>query len=74
MTKQKGFWPRLISVGIVAVSVLSSVILFDGFRIYDLVIDGCLIYVLFFADVQRDTAGRRFQNSGTTHRRRSSKD
>ena len=38
--------PKLISIGIVAVSVLSSVLLFDGFRIYDLLIDGCLIYIL----------------------------
>ena len=57
--KQKGLLPRLIRVGIVAVSVLSSVVLFGRFRIYDLLIDGCLVYVLFFADVQRGAAGRR---------------
>ncbi|MGN0293623.1 MAG: DUF6518 family protein [Lachnospiraceae bacterium] len=61
MTKSKGVLPRLISIGIVAVSVLSSILLFDGFRIYDLLIDGCLIYVLFFVDVQRGTAGRRIK-------------
>ena len=54
MTKQKGVFPQIISIGIVAVSVLSSALLFDGFRIYDLLIDGCLIYFLFFADVQRN--------------------
>ena len=68
MTKQKGMCPRLISIGIVAVSVLSSVLLFDGFRLYDLLIDGCLIYVLFFADVQRGTAGRGLKKTGMTRR------
>ena len=70
MTKQKGGLPRLISIGIVAVSVLSSVLLFDGFRIYDLLIDGCLIYALFFADVQRNDAGSRFKKTSMTHHRR----
>ena len=56
MTKQKGLLPKIISIGIVTVCVLSSVLLFDGFRIYDLLINGCLIFFLFFADVRRDTA------------------
>ena len=50
----KGILPKIISIGIVGVSVLSSVLLFDRFRIYDLLIDGCLIFLLFFVDVQRD--------------------
>ena len=70
MTKQKGLLPKIISIGIVAVSVLSSVLLFDGFRIYDLLIDGCLIYALFFADVQRNDAGSRFKKTSMTHHRR----
>ena len=70
MTKQKGLWPKIISIGIVAVSVLSSVLLFDGFRIYDLLIDGCLIFFLFFVDVQRDTAGRRFRKRRMAHQRK----
>ena len=52
MTKQKGLIPRLISVGIVGVSVLSSLLLFDGLDISDLLIDGCLIYFLFLAEVK----------------------
>ena len=36
----KGILPKIISIGIVGVSVLSSVLLFDRFRIYDLLIDG----------------------------------
>lgn len=53
MTKESGVLPKLISAGIVAVSVLSSVILFDRLRIYDVVIDGILIYFCFFAKVER---------------------
>ena len=53
MTKEKGVFPKIISVGIVLVSILSSVILFDGFRIYDFFIDGLLIYFLFFHKVKR---------------------
>lgn len=53
MTKQKGLFPGIIRVGIVLVSVLSSLILFDGFRIYDLVINALLIYFLFFKKVRR---------------------
>lgn len=62
-TKGKGVFPKIISIGIVGVSVLSSVLLFDGFRLYDLLIDGCLVFFLFFADVQRDAAGRRFKKT-----------
>lgn len=52
-TKEDGILPKLISVGIVLVSVLSSIILFDGLRIYDYIIDFILIYVLFFKKVKR---------------------
>lgn len=48
LTKQSGVFPKLISIGIVAVSLLSSIILFDGPRAYDFVINGILIYILFF--------------------------
>lgn len=50
----RGLLPRLIGTGIVAVSVLSSVVLFDRLRIYDLVIDGLLIYFLFIKKIPRD--------------------
>lgn len=52
-TKEDGILPKLISVGIVLVSVLSSIILFDRLRIYDYIIDFILIYVLFFKKVKR---------------------
>lgn len=53
MTKERGIFPRVISAGIVLASLLSSVILFDGPRVYDLVIDGALVYLLFCKKVER---------------------
>lgn len=53
MAKEKGILPKVIGAGIVAVSVLSSVILFDRLRIYDLIIDSLLIYFLFFKKIKR---------------------
>ncbi len=44
MTKQRGVLPKLIGAGIVLISVLSSILLFDRLRIYDFVIDALLIY------------------------------
>lgn len=55
LTKERGVFPKVISIGILLVSVLSSVILFDGFRVYDLMINTLLIYFLFFKRIeQRD--------------------
>ena len=53
MTKESGVFPKIISVGIVAVSVLSSIVLFDRLRFYDFIIDGILIYFLFFKKIKR---------------------
>ena len=53
MTKERGVFPKIISIGILLVSVLSSVVLFDSFRVYDVVINGLLIYFLFFKRVKR---------------------
>lgn len=50
-SKEKGIFPCVIRVGIVAVSALSSILLFDRLRIYDFVIDGALIYLLFLKKV-----------------------
>lgn len=54
MTKEKGIIAKIISIGIVLTSVLSSIVLFDRLRIYDFLIDGLLIYYLFFKRVERD--------------------
>ena len=53
LSKEDGLFPKLISVGIVAVAVLSSILLFDRLRFYDLIIDSLLIYFLFFKKVKR---------------------
>jgi len=53
MTKEKGIISKIISIGIVLVSVFSSIIFFDRLRIYDFIIDGILIYYLFFKNVKR---------------------
>ena len=57
MTKQRGVAAKVIGVGIVLVSLLSSVLLFDRLRIYDIVIDGMLIYFIFFKKIVRERKG-----------------
>lgn len=52
MTKEKGWFPKIISIGIVTVSVLSSILLFDRLRFYDFIIDALLIYFLFFKKLE----------------------
>lgn len=53
ISKEKGLFPVVIRLGIIIVSVLSSIIFFDRLRIYDFVIDSMLIYVLFFRKIKR---------------------
>ena len=53
MTKEQGVFLKIIAAGIVAVSVMSSVLLFDRLRLYDFIIDGVLIYILFFKKIKR---------------------
>ena len=53
MTKEQGIFSKVISVGTVLVSILSSIILFDRLRIYDFVIDGIIVYYLFFKKIER---------------------
>lgn len=55
-TKQPGALARLIAVGVVLFSVGSTILLFDRLRVYDLVINGGLIYFLFFKRVKRENA------------------
>ena len=54
MTKEKGIFPKIISIGIIIVSILSSIILFDKLRLYDFIIDSILIYYLFFKKIKRE--------------------
>lgn len=53
ITKEKGILPKIISIGILIISILSSVILYDRLRIYDLIIDGIMIYYLFIKKINR---------------------
>lgn len=53
MAKEPGAFSKIIAAGIAAVSVMSSVLLFDHLRLYDFVIDGVLIYNLFFKKIKR---------------------
>ena len=53
MTKEKGVFPKIISIGIILISFLSSVILFDRLRVYDIIIDALLVYFLFFKKIDR---------------------
>ncbi len=52
-TKGNGAICKFISVSIVLVSFLSSIIMFDGPRVYDYIINAVLIYYLFFKRVER---------------------
>ena len=50
---------------VMAAAALSSVVLFGGFRIYDALIDGALIYLLFFKRIRRgDLTHRALIRSG----------
>ena len=53
MTKQKGIFPKIISIGIILVSILSSIVLFDRLRIYDFIINAIMIYFLFIKKIDR---------------------
>lgn len=53
MTKDKGLFSKIISFGIILVSILSSIILFDRLRVYDFIINGILFYCLFIKKIER---------------------
>lgn len=53
LTKEQGIFSKIVSVGILLVSISSSIILFDRLRVYDFIIDGILIYYLFFKKIER---------------------
>ena len=53
ITKEKGIFPKIISLGIILVSILLTVVLFGRLRAYDFVINGIMIYYLFFKRIER---------------------
>lgn len=53
MTKEKGVLGKIISFGILVVTLTVSMVVFDGPRVYDIVIMLALIYFLFIYKVKR---------------------
>lgn len=53
MSKEKGLFSKIISTGIILVSILSSIVLFDRLRVYDFLIDGIMFYFLFLKKIER---------------------
>jgi len=53
MTKEKGIFPKLISICIIIFTSLVDIIIFGGPRWYDIVIIIILIYYLFFKNIKR---------------------
>ena len=52
-TKENGFFPKIKSFGIILVSITSTIVLFDRLRFYDFIINGIMIYYLFFKKIER---------------------
>lgn len=53
MTKEKGVFSKVISIGIILVSILSTIALFDRLRVYDFLINAIMIYFFFFKKIER---------------------
>ncbi len=53
LSKEKGTFPKIICIGIVLASFLSSILFFDRLRIYDFIINAVLVYFLFFKKIER---------------------
>ena len=53
MTKEKGVLGKIISFGILVVTLTVSMVVFDGPRVYDIVIMHVLAYFLFIHKVKR---------------------
>ena len=53
-SKEKGVVPRIIRWGVLLVSILSSIIVFDGFEYWDIIINAILAYFLFFQKTHRE--------------------
>ena len=45
MTKEKGIFSKIISIGIILVSIISTIVLFDRLRFYDYIINGIMVYL-----------------------------
>jgi hypothetical protein len=56
MTKERGLFPKIISVGIVIVTIVANFFLVRGFSVSDFIIIPAIIYILFFKKVARKRA------------------
>lgn len=52
-TKENSIFSKIISVVIIMVSIISTVVLFDRLRFYDFIINGIMVYYLFFKKIER---------------------
>lgn len=55
-TRSRDAAARLLAAGVVAVSVGSTLLLFGGLHLYDIIINAALVWLLFFAGNGRKTA------------------
>lgn len=56
MSKEKGVFPIIIRIGIIAVSIVTTIVMFDRLRVYDYIINAVLVYFLFFKKIERVNA------------------
>ena len=53
MTKESGIFSKIISCGIIIVTLISNMVIFDGPRLHDIIILIMLIYLLFIKKIKR---------------------
>lgn len=53
ITKEKSILAKFISIGIILVSLLSTIILYDKLRFHDLIINSIMTFYLFFKKINR---------------------
>lgn len=54
ITKEKGIFPKIISISIIIVTIMLDLIIFGGPRIYDFIIVIILFYLLFIKKIKRN--------------------
>ena len=52
-TKENSIFSKIISVVIIMVSIISTIVVFDRLRCYDCIINGIMVYYLFFKKIER---------------------
>lgn len=58
-SKERGLVPRIIRWSILIISMLSSIIIFDGYEYWDTIINTILAYFLFFQKTNREMMQKR---------------